>query len=99
MRKGIAGGVALVLFAGGAVWGQDKAPEDLPRRTASAKVTALSPEQFDALAQLIKPCRGEEPWMEIPWLIDLNQARQKAAKEGKPLFVMVGSGGLPIGCT
>jgi hypothetical protein len=35
--------------------------------------------------------------MEIPWQIDLHAARQKAAAEGKPLFVMSGGGATGIG--
>lgn len=56
-------------------------------------------ELFGKLHALIKPAAGELPWLEIPWLIDLTEARQKAAAEGKPLFLFLGSGSAPIGCT
>jgi hypothetical protein len=35
--------------------------------------------------------------MEVPWLIDLHQARKTAAAEGKPIFVMSGGGATAIG--
>jgi len=59
----------------------------------------LSDEQFDKLHKLIKPQVGESRWMEIHWYPNIWEARQKAAKEGKPLFIWAGSGGAPAaGC-
>ena len=59
----------------------------------------LPVEQFDALHRLIKPQPGESRWMEIDWHPNVWEARQKAAREGKPLFVWAGSGGAPAaGC-
>jgi hypothetical protein len=55
------------------------------------------PGNFERLHRQIKPQAGEARWMELPWLIDLHQARQKAAAEGKPLFVMSGGGATAIG--
>lgn len=52
---------------------------------------------FERLHKQIKPQPGESRWMEIPWLIDLHEARRKAAAEGKPLFVMSGGGATAIG--
>jgi hypothetical protein len=57
----------------------------------------LPADQFDALRQQIKPQPGESRWMEIPWLIDIHEARQKAAAEGKPLLVLSGGGATGIG--
>lgn len=57
----------------------------------------LGPENFAALHRQIKPRPGESRWMEVPWLIDMHQARQKAATEGKPIFVMSGGGATAIG--
>ena len=57
----------------------------------------LGPESFARLHRQIKPQPGESRWMEIPWLIDLHQARQRAAAEGKPLFVLSGGGATAIG--
>ena len=57
----------------------------------------LNAETFAAIHKQIKPQPGESRWMEIPWLTDLHEARQKAAAEGKPLFLMVSGIGLSIG--
>ena len=54
---------------------------------------------FDKLHALIKPQQGESRWMEVEWHPRVWEARARAAKEGKPLFFMAGSGGAPAaGC-
>ncbi len=59
----------------------------------------LSMTQFEKLHQLIKPQRGEARYLEIDWHPNVWEARQKAAREGKPLFIWAGSGGAPAaGC-
>jgi hypothetical protein len=59
----------------------------------------ISLDKFDALHKLIKPATGESRWMEIDWYPSVQEARKKAAKEGKPLFIWAGSGGAPAaGC-
>jgi hypothetical protein len=58
----------------------------------------ISPEQFEKLHSIIKPHAGEAPWRNITWLTDLWEARQKAAAQGKPIFVWSASGE-PQGCT
>lgn len=60
-------------------------------------VPPLKPEQFASLHKLIKPQPGELRFHEIPWLIDVWEARRKAAKEGKPILVWSGAGGSPVG--
>ncbi len=52
----------------------------------------LTVENFDELARGIKPSRDESAWSNIHWMTDLWEARQKAAKEGKPLVVWTMSG-------
>ena len=52
---------------------------------------------FPQLHKQIRPQPGESLWLELPWLIDLHAARQKAAEEGKPLFVLSGGGATGIG--
>ena len=59
----------------------------------------LSLANFDKVHKFIKPQAGESRWMEIPWLTNLWEARQKAAAEGKPIFVWSGSGGAPCAPT
>ena len=59
----------------------------------------LAAAEFDKLHQMIKPQAGESRWMEITWYPNVWEARQKAAAEGKPLFLWAGSGGAPAaGC-
>ena len=55
--------------------------------------------EFESLHTLIKRQPGESRWMEIDWYPSVWEARKKAAAEGKPLFLMAGSGGAPAaGC-
>ena len=57
----------------------------------------ISPEHFARLHRLIKPGPGELRFHEIPWLLDITQARKQAAAQGKPILVWSGAGGAPIG--
>jgi len=57
----------------------------------------LSADTFAQLHKQIRPQPGESRWLELPWQIDLHAARQKAAAEGKPLFVLSGGGATGIG--
>ena len=60
---------------------------------------ALSTEHIEKLHRMIKPQPGEARWMEIDWHPNIWEARQKAARAGKPLFIWAGSGGAPAaGC-
>jgi hypothetical protein len=54
-------------------------------------------EQLKDLLALIKPGKDEDRWTSIPWLTDLWQARQLAAKEGKPILLWE-MDGHPLGC-
>ena len=55
--------------------------------------------EFNRLHQMLTPQSGESRWMEIDWYPSVWEARRKAAAEGKPLFLMAGSGGAPAaGC-
>ena len=53
---------------------------------------------FSALHALIQPSKEETGWLAIPWMTDLWAARQKAATEGKPIFLWE-MDGHPLGCT
>lgn len=57
----------------------------------------LNADSFPQLNKQIRPQPGESRWLEVPWLIDVHEARQKAAAEGKPLFVYSGGGAIGIG--
>jgi hypothetical protein len=59
----------------------------------------VSTAEFDALHKLIRPAPRESRWMEIDWFPSIWEAQQRAALEGKPLFIWAGSGGAPAaGC-
>lgn len=59
----------------------------------------LSVAEMGKLHRLIKPQPGESRWLEIDWYPSVWEGRQKAAQEGKPLFLWAGSGGAPpAGC-
>jgi hypothetical protein len=64
---------------------------------APALAAELTSESLSQLSAQIKPQPGESRWLEIPWFLDLQEARQKAAAEGKPLFVYSGGGATGIG--
>lgn len=66
----------------------------------SAEATRpLSAEQVEEHLQMLRPQPGESRWMEIDWYPSIWEARQKAAEEGKPIFIMAASGGAPpAGC-
>ena len=49
------------------------------------------------LLKLIKPQEGESLWARIPWLLRVEEARRKAAAEGKPILVWSGGGASPLG--
>jgi hypothetical protein len=60
---------------------------------------SLTSEPFEKLHRMLKPQPGESRWMEIDWHPSVWEARQKAAAQGKPIFILAGSGGAPpVGC-
>ena len=61
---------------------------------------AVPPEKFEALHRLIQPQAGEFAWYEeIPWLTSLQEAREKAAAEDKPILIWSSADGHPCGAT
>jgi hypothetical protein len=69
------------------------------RAALAAEPAAWGPASFEQLHAMIKPQPGEARWMEIDWHPSVWEARQRAAAEGKPIFLMAGSGGAPAaGC-
>jgi hypothetical protein len=63
------------------------------------KAAPLTAERFDKLHAMVKRQKGEARYLEIDWHPSLWEARQKAAREGKPLFIWAGSEGAPAaGC-
>jgi len=75
---------ALVFLLGGPVFAADGPPDDAA---------------FAVLHAMLLPKTGESRWMEVDWYPSVWEGRQRAAAEGKPLFLMAGSGGAPCaGC-
>jgi hypothetical protein len=56
----------------------------------------LSAAEFERLHRLLRPSR-EEAWPQLPWKLSLLEARDQAAREKKPVFLLVRSGH-PLGC-
>ena len=67
----------------------------LPLASSSAEITPL---QFDQLSKLCTPDKSASGWLELGWEIDLWKARERAAREGKPIFLWE-MDGHPLGCT
>ena len=60
---------------------------------------AMSRGQFAEQHAMIKRQPGEARYLDIEWHPTVWEARQKAAREGKPLFIWAGSEGAPsAGC-
>lgn len=57
----------------------------------------LRPDTFRQCFEKIRPKAGESRWLEVAWLIDLHDARRKAAAEGKPLFIQAAGKANSIG--
>ncbi len=62
------------------------------------EVKTLPAERFTKLHTAIAPSGAGERWTEIPWVADLQEARQKAVTEKKPLLLWI-MDGHPLGCT
>ena len=60
---------------------------------------AIRANEFTGLHALIKPQPGESKWAQIPWLTNLSEARQRSAKEDKPLLLWRSGGGDVLGRT
>ncbi len=66
---------------------------------SGGELTKSDDAPFEKLHALVKRQPGESRWMEVDWHPSVWEARQKAAAEGKPIFLMAGSGGAPAaGC-
>ncbi len=68
------------------------------RTTAAAQAKPfLSDAQFAAVLKTVRPAPAEDAFAEIPWLTSLWDAREKAAKLGKPILLWE-MDGHPLGC-
>ena len=68
-----------------------------PSARAADEPAPISPEQLDRLHRMIGVQPGEQRFWQIPWKLTVTEAREEAAKDGKPIFVWAGAGGAPIG--
>ena len=68
-----------------------------PVGPAESTGSALTGVNFAELHAMIKPQTGEDAWAEIPWQINLWEARKRAAADGKPIFLWE-MDGHPLGC-
>ena len=57
----------------------------------------LTESEFTSTLKAVRPAAGEDKFDQIPWLTSLWEARQKAAKEGKPILLWE-MDGHPLGC-
>jgi hypothetical protein len=58
----------------------------------------ISEQAFTTLCALVQPAASEQQWREIPWGTSLWEARERAAREGKPILLWE-MDGHPLGCT
>ena len=63
----------------------------------AADIQPILPDQFAKLHEMIRVQPGEQRFWQIPWKLTVTEAREQAAREGKPIFVWAGAGGAPIG--
>lgn len=69
-------------------------------RAAQETRKTLSPKEFETLHALIRPHAGDTNWFHIPWVDNRSLAREKAARENKPILYVIGGGagyGNPLG--
>ena len=92
LKIGIVLGMVAVL--GVEPWTVASAQAPVPAATPAEALTTTTFAQYQ---KQIKPQPGESRWMNLPWLLDLHEARQKAAAEGKPIFIYSSGGSTGIG--
>jgi hypothetical protein len=68
-----------------------------PPRPAAAAPPALSDADFAKVLTVVRPGPGEDAFATIPWRTSLWDAREVAAKEGKPILLWE-MDGHPLGC-
>ena len=54
-------------------------------------------ETLAARIATVLPTPQEERWLQVPWRMDLVQARAEAQRSGRPLFLWINEGH-PLGC-
>lgn len=64
---------------------------------AAAQPPKIASDQFETLHRLIKPQEGECSFWAVEWQTSVAEARRLAGKSSKPLFVLSGHRGSPLG--
>jgi hypothetical protein len=64
-----------------------------------SSVPEIPHSDLDRLLGAIRPQPGESPWRDIPWLTSIRAARERAAREGKPIVVFTAADGSPLART
>jgi hypothetical protein len=52
--------------------------------------SGISRNEFDALLKELN--LKSQPWASVPWKVSVTEARQEAAKQKKPIFLVVNTG-------
>ena len=65
---------------------------------ALALLAIVGTQSLDSKIKSVLPTAEEDKWMQIPWRLNLMQARQDAVRSGKPMFLWI-MNGHPMGCT
>ncbi len=78
MRKGSLVALSVCLFS------------NVMTAAARGDEPALSRAEFDRLHEELN--LKNQPWATIPWKVTLTEARESAAKLGKPIFLVVNTG-------
>ena len=63
----------------------------------AAEPKPIPPDQFDRLHRMIRAQPDEQRFWRVGWKLSVTEARQLAAKQGKPMLIWAGAGGAPIG--
>jgi len=58
---------------------------------------AMTDVEFTKLLAAVRPCAGEDEFDKVPWLTSIWDAREAAAKAGKPILLLE-MDGHPLGC-
>jgi hypothetical protein len=61
-----------------------------PPAAGEGQQAELSPAEFGRLLHQLDP--GNQPWTTIPWKVSVTEARRLAARERKPIFLVVNTG-------
>ena len=94
--------LAVLAVLAGSTWLTFASPRPSLPPNAQASGTAPAPQRddearFTQVHQLLKPQPGESRWQGVPWLTSVWQARRQAAREGKPILLVVAGREYPLG--